>query len=89
MGVVPQPVVGHHDPQRRQQLPLVLVNPFDLGVEQGRGVELDAMRLGEPVDEAALGLALGVEEPAAESRVIRERQQALPLDPTMLLGKTA
>src|SRR5215469_4562394 len=53
-----KPLVTDNDPQRIQQLPLVLVDTLDLGVEDGAGIhDLSGRRL-EPVCKSDFGCAL-------------------------------
>ena len=77
--VVAQPVVKHDDPQRIEQLPLVLVNPLDLAVEDGIRAYLLAGRRLEPGSEARLGLALGLPEGVAKTSIAGKRRKPAEL----------
>ena len=72
-GFCAEAVVEDHDPQSVEQLPLVLVDAFDLAVEDRVGIDdLAAGRL-EPVLKLLLRQPLGLGEFVAKAGVVGER----------------
>jgi hypothetical protein len=69
LGVAPQPVIEHDDVNHVEQLALVLVNPLDLAVEDGAGIDDVPGRAPQPVREAELGVALRAPETIADAGV--------------------
>jgi hypothetical protein len=74
---VEQRVVAGDDVQHVEQLPLVLVNPFDLDVEQAVRVEVDGQFTCHIVRQAQLVAALRGREGGAETGVVGARPQLL------------
>jgi hypothetical protein len=72
-----QRVVAGDDVQHVEQLPLVLVDAFDLHVEQAVRIQRDADFTGHVVGQAHLVAALGAAKAAAESGIVGARPQVL------------
>ena len=77
--IVADAVVQHEDVQRVEQLTLILMQTLDLHVEHHRRVQLDALMTINPAAETLLVFLLDGGELLDESRVVREREQALQL----------
>ena len=69
-GILPQPIVEHHDAQRIQQLPLVFVDALDLAIEDAVRVYRFAGRPLEPIGKLRLGLAFGLEKGVTKRLVV-------------------
>jgi hypothetical protein len=70
--VLPEPVVEHYDPECIQELTLVLVDAFDLAVEDRLWINDLSCRPAKPVAELSLGISLGLAEVIAEATVLGE-----------------
>src|ERR1700685_3138574 len=75
IGVVPQTVVENDDVKHIEQLPLVLMDAFNLTVEDRVRIHDLSRRCLEPVCECGLGFALRLAEIVAEARVAAEWHQ--------------
>src|SRR6516162_4205067 len=79
VGILAQTVVQDHNSQRVQKLAFVLVDPFDLTIEDCIRVD-DLARGGfQPVRKSLFGSALGSEKQIACTRVSGERLQVREL----------
>jgi len=59
IGILAQPVIKDHDPERVQQLALVFVYALDLTIEDAVGIDYFVRALFEPIDKVQLGFAFG------------------------------
>ena len=77
--VLAQAIVENDDPQRVEQLPLVLVNALDLAVEDRIRIDDDLGVPLDPVGEPRLARALRLENVRPERRVFRQRLELFQL----------
>src|SRR5208337_4352665 len=68
--VLAQPVVEHNDPQCIQELAFVLVDAFDLAIEDRLRINGLPCRQGEPFTEFPLGISFGFAEVIPETIVL-------------------
>ena len=77
--IATHPVVEDDDVEHVQQLPLVLVNPLHLAVEERVWIGGLTARPLKPVDEPPLCLTLRIGEPLAERGVTRQGRKPAQL----------
>src|SRR5262249_37017050 len=77
--LLPQAIVEDHDPQRIEELPLVLVDPLDLAVEYRLRIGRLAGGLLQPAREARLLLLLCLANHLAKAAVVRQGLQTRQL----------
>src|SRR5208282_5517383 len=73
--VLAQAVVEHDDPQCIEELAFVLVDAFDLAIEDRLRINGLPCRPAEPITKLSLGISLGFAEVSTEAAVSCERFQ--------------